>query len=61
MMGKSNNEKGRPRGRYYAEYVEVTSENPEADLQEVLDSKEEKEWHLVGVAGGLQRGGVVLF
>jgi hypothetical protein len=32
----------------------VTSENPESQLQEVLDAKEGKEWHLVGVAGGLQ-------
>lgn len=44
---------GRPQGRYYAEHVQVTGSNPEAQLQEVLDAKEGKEWHLVGVAGGL--------
>ncbi len=48
-------------GRYYAEYVWVTGDTPEVQLQEVLDTKEGKEWHLVGVAGGLQGGGVVLF
>jgi hypothetical protein len=52
---------GRPHGRYYAEHVRVTGGNPEAQLQEVLDSKEGKEWHLVGVAGGLHGGGMVLF
>ena len=61
MLGKTKTGEGRPRGRYYAEYVRVTSENPEAQLQDVLDAKEGKEWHLVGVAGGLQGGGVVLF
>ena len=51
----------RAHGRYYAEYVWVTGEAPEEQLQEVLDAKEGKDWHLVGVAGGLQGGGVVLF
>ena len=51
----------RSHGRYYAEYVWVTGTNPEIQLQEVLDAKEDKEWHLVGVAGGLQGGGVILF
>ena len=49
-----------PRGRYKAEHVWVT-DSPEAQLQEVLDAKESKEWHLVGVAGGFKEGGVVLF
>lgn len=48
-------------GRYKAEYLRVTGDNPEAQLQEVLDAKEGKEWHLVGVVGGLKEGGVVLF
>ena len=48
-------------GRYYAEYVWVTGEAPEEQLQEVLDAKEGGEWQLLGVAGGLQGGGVVLF
>jgi hypothetical protein len=47
MLGKTNTGEGRSRGRYYAEYVGVTSENPEAQLQEVLNAKEGKEWHLV--------------
>ena len=51
----------RPRGRYRAEYVWVTGATPEAQLQGVLDEKEGKEWHLVGAAGGLKEGGVVLF
>ena len=50
-----------PGGRYRAEYVWVTGDDPEAQLQEVLDAKEGREWHLVGVAGGLKDGGVVLF
>ncbi|MDP8950448.1 MAG: hypothetical protein M3N00_09490 [Actinomycetota bacterium] len=29
-----------PHGRYYAEYVWVTGDNPEVQLQEVLDAKE---------------------
>jgi hypothetical protein len=61
MLGKTNTGEGRPRGRYYAEYVGVTSENPEAQLQDVLNAKEGKEWHLVGVAGGLPDGGMILF
>ncbi len=52
---------GRPRGRYRAEYVWVTGASPEAQLQDVLDEKEGNEWHLVGAAGGLKEGGVVLF
>jgi hypothetical protein len=39
----------------------VTGDSPEAQLQDVLDAKEGKEWHLVGVAGGFKDGGVVLF
>jgi len=30
-------------------------------LQEVLDAAERKGWHLVGVAGGLPDGGMILF
>lgn len=52
---------GETQGRYKAEYVWVTGDNPEAQLQDVLDAKEGKEWHLVGVAGGLKEGGVILF
>ena len=52
---------GLPHGRYYAEHVQVAGNDPEAQLQEVLDAKVGKEWHLVGVAGGLRGGGVILF
>jgi hypothetical protein len=33
----------------------------QAAVQELLDAGERKEWHLVGVAGGLPEGGVILF
>jgi hypothetical protein len=47
-----------PHGRYYAELVPPSS--PERGLQvtvqDLLDAGERKEWHLVGVAGGLPEG-----
>jgi hypothetical protein len=33
----------------------------QATVQELLDAGERKEWQLVGVAGGLPEGGVLLF
>ena len=52
----------RPHGRYLAEYIRVTYETEiQGQLQEVLDTAERKEWHLVGVAGGLPDGGMILF
>jgi hypothetical protein len=52
----------RPRGRYYAQHVSVSQEvDIQPQLQDVLDAAEAKEWHLVGVAGGLPDGGIVLF
>lgn len=49
-------------GRYHAEHVRLSRERePQQQLQAALDAAEEKEWHLVGVAGGLSNGGVVLF
>lgn len=49
-------------GRYYVEHVRLSRDRePYEQLQGVLDAAEEKEWHLVGVAGGLPDGGVVLF
>ena len=49
-------------GRYFAEYVRVTHEMElQEQLQGVLDAAERKEWHLVGVAGGLPDGGMILF
>ena len=61
MTRQRTDETESPRGRYKAEHVWVTGDSPEAQLQEVLDAKEGKEWHLVGVAGGFKEGGVVLF
>ena len=52
----------RSHSRYFAEYVRVTYETEiQGQLQEVLDAAERKEWHLVGVAGGLSDGGMILF
>ena len=52
----------RSHGRYLAEYVRVPHETEiQRQLQEVLDTAEKKEWHLVGVAGGLPDGGMILF
>jgi len=50
-------------GRYYAELVPPSSPERglQAAVQELLDAGERKEWHLVGVAGGLPEGGVMLF
>ncbi len=49
-------------GRYHAEHVRLSQETePQEQLQGVLDAAEEKEWHLVGVAGGLPEGGMILF
>ena len=48
-------------GRYYAEYVRELSEEPQGKLQALLDEKDAREWHLVGVAGGLEGGAMILF
>jgi hypothetical protein len=46
-----------PHGRYYAELVPTFPETGlQATVQELLDAGERKEWHLVGVAGGLPEG-----
>jgi len=49
-------EKRPARGRYLAEYVCVTEDDPAVQPQQELDAKEGKEWHLVGVSGGLKEG-----
>jgi hypothetical protein len=51
----------RARTRYYAEFVRVNPEEVPGQVQAVLDEKEAEEWHLVGVAGGLPKGGMILF
>jgi hypothetical protein len=50
-------------GRFYAELVPPSSPERglQATVQELLDAGERKEWHLLGVAGGLPEGGVLLF
>ena len=35
-------------GRYYAEYVRDVSDQPQGQLQTLLDEKDAREWHLVG-------------
>jgi hypothetical protein len=47
--------------RYYAEYVKEISVEPQGQLQTLLDEKDAREWHLVGVAGGLEGGAMILF
>ena len=61
MAGEEGTEKRPARGRYLAEYVRVTEADPAVQPQQELDAKEGKEWHLVGVSGGLKEGEVVLF
>ncbi len=47
-------------GRYYAEYLRLNPEEPR-DVQVLLDEKDGRGWHLVGVAGGLPENGAILF
>ena len=62
MLDHGDPKEGRTRGRYRPEYVRVSEEtDPQAQLQDILSSAEAKEWNLVGVAGGLPDGGMVLF
>ena len=52
----------RSSGPYQAQHVSVSQEaGIQEQLQVVLDAAEAKEWHLVGVAGGLPEGGMILF
>lgn len=61
-MAEDTGSGGQRHGRYYAEYVQVTSETePQEGLQEVLDAGDAKEWHLVAATGGLANGGMILF
>lgn len=62
MSAEVSGEGQPPHGRYYAELVPPSPESGlQATVQELLDTGERKEWHLVGVAGGLPEGGVILF
>jgi hypothetical protein len=52
----------RSHGRYFAQYARVTHEmDLQEQLQGMLDAAERKEWHLVGVAGGLPDGAMIHF
>jgi hypothetical protein len=61
MVGEPSTGEKQTRGRYYAEYVGDISDEPQDELQALLDEKDAREWHLVGVVGNLGGGGVVLF
>jgi hypothetical protein len=61
LSNESTKQEGRPHGRYFAEHVQMSGSNLKAQLQDVLDAKAGKEWHLVGVANGLHGEGIVLF
>ena len=62
MLDHGDPKEGRTRNRYRPEYVRVSEEtDPQAQLQDILAGAEAKEWQLVGVAGGLPDGGMILF
>ncbi len=62
MVSEINSGQGQPHGRYYPEYVQITSATEvQEQLRDVLEAAESKEWHLVGVAGGMPNNGVILF
>ncbi len=62
MVDQGASKESQSQGRYHAEYVRVSEEtDPQAQLQDILASAEAKEWQLIGVAGGLSGGGMVLF
>jgi len=48
-------------GRYYAEYVSEISDEPRGQLQTLLDEKNARKAHLVGIVGGLSSGGMIFF
>jgi hypothetical protein len=62
MSSEVSSRESQPHGRYYPEYVQIASATEvQEQLQGVLDDAERKEWHLVGVAGGLPNNGMILF
>ena len=60
MHDDAGREEALAHGRYYAEYVRLTPDGPRG-VQDVLDEKDGRGWHLVGVAGGLPENGAILF
>ena len=62
MASEMSTQEGQPYGRYYPEHVQLASATAaQEQLRGVLDAAERKEWHLVGVAGGLPNNGMILF
>jgi hypothetical protein len=61
MVSDPSTKEREAHGRYYAEYVGEVSDEPRGHLQALLDEKDGREWHLVGVVGGLPKGSIVLF
>ena len=62
MSSEMSSREGQLHGRYYPEYVQIASAiEVHEQLRDVLEDAERKEWHLVGVAGGLPNNGVILF
>jgi hypothetical protein len=60
MNSEPSAEQDRAHGRYYLEHVRLDAERPQ-QVQELLDEKDGREWHLVGVASGSPRGNIMLF
>lgn len=60
-MTELDTEQDRGHGRYYAEHIRIASGERQELLQELLDEKENKGWHLVGVSGGQPEDGIILF
>jgi hypothetical protein len=61
MVRESGARERRTHGRYYVEFVQTTSGEPREQLQALLGEKDAREWHLIGVAGGLPKGGMLFF
>lgn len=60
VQNYANGGETRAHGRYYAEYLRLNPEEP-LGVQALLDERDGREWHLVGVAGGLPENGLILF
>src|SRR5215218_182002 len=56
MVGELGTEERRAYGRYYAEYVQATSGEPQDQFQALLDEKDARESHLLGVVRCLAEG-----
>ena len=62
MFSEASGGESRPQGCCRAEHVQITSGNEvQEQPRDVLEAGERKDWHLVGVAGGLPGVSVILF